>query len=122
MSSRLLSSMKNPSLRRLKGTGLAWGFEFFKRLLDSLSDGYGGVWHPDDVTTKAVDGLGVNVVDPLVGRLPDDDPDPEREVGRHEVDEPEPSKQAKPLDNHGGVDKQKVHLQEGEQSLTFNLI
>ena len=88
----------------------------------SLSNGEGRVWDPDDVPAEAVDGVRVHVVDPLVGGLPDDDPDPEREVGRHEVDEPEPSKQAKPLDNHGGVDEQKVHLQEGEQSLTFNLI
>ena len=58
-------------------------------------------------------------MDPLVGRLPNHDPDPEAEVGRHQVDEPEPGEQPKPLDNDGGVHKQKMHLQEGEQSLKF---
>ena len=86
-------------------------------LLYSRSDGDGRVGDPDDVAAEAVDGLGVHVMDPLVGRLPDHDPDPEAEVGRHQVDEPEPGKQPEPLDNDGGVDEQKVHLQEGEQGL-----
>ena len=35
----------------------------------------GGVWNPDDILGEGVDGLCVDVVDPLVGRLPDNDPD-----------------------------------------------
>ena len=57
------------------------------------------------------------MVDPFVGRLPDDNSDPEREVGGHQVDEAEPGEQTEPLDNDGGVDKEEVHLEEGEQSL-----
>ena len=83
----------------------------------SLSNGEGRVWDPDDVPAEAVDGVGVDVVDPLVGGLPDDDADPEREVGGHQVDEPEPGEQAEPLHDHGRVDEQEVHLEEGEQSL-----
>ena len=59
------------------------------------------------------------MVDPLVGGLPDDDADPEREVGGHQVDEPEPGEQPEPLHDHGRVDEQEVHLEEGEQSLDF---
>ena len=89
-------------------------------MLYSRSDGDGRVGDPDDVTAEAVDGLGVHVVDPLVGGLPDDDPDPEAEVGRHQVNEAEPGKQTESLDNDGGVDKKKVHLQEGEQGLKYH--
>ena len=88
--------------------------------LYSRSDGDGRVGDPDDVTTEAVDGFGVHVVDPFVGGLPDHDPDPEAEVGRHQVDEAEPGKQPEPLHNDGGVHKQKVHLQEGKQSLNHH--
>ena len=90
------------------------------KTLYSRSDRDWRVGHPDDVAAEAVDGLGVHVVDPLVGRLPDHDPDPEAEVGRHQVDEPEPGEQTESLDNDGGVDKQKVHLQEGKQGLTYH--
>ena len=86
-------------------------------MFHSLSNGEGRVWDPDDVPAEAVDGVGVHVVDPLVGGLPDDDPDPEREVGGHQVDEPEPGEQPEPLHDHGRVDEQEVHLEEGEQSL-----
>ena len=86
-------------------------------MFHSLSNGEGRVWDPDDVPAEAVDGVGVDVVDPLVGGLPDDDPDPEREVGGHQVDEPEPGEQPEPLHDHGRVDEQEVHLKEGEQSL-----
>ena len=37
----------------------------------------------------------VEVVDPLVGRLPDDGPDPQGQVGGHQVHEPEPGKEPK---------------------------
>ena len=86
-------------------------------MFHSLSNGEGRVWDPDDVPAEAVDGVRVHVVDPLVGGLPDDDPDPEREVGGHQVDEPEPGEQPEPLHDHGRVDEQEVHLEEGEQSL-----
>ena len=64
----------------------------------------------------------MNMMDPLVGGLPDDDPDPEREVGGHQVDEPEPGEQSEPLNNDGGVDEEEVHLEEGEQSLEKNIL
>ena len=56
-------------------------------------------------------------MDPLVGRLPDDDPDPESQVGGHQVNEPKSCKQSKSLHDDGGVDEQKVHLEEGEEGL-----
>ena len=60
------------------------------------------------------------MVDPLVGRLPDDNPDPERQVGGHQVDESKSREQSKPLHDDGGVDEQEVHLEEGEESLQEN--
>ena len=44
----------------------------------------------------------MNVVDPLVGGLPDDGPDPEREVGGHQVHEAEPREHPELLHNHLG--------------------
>ena len=38
----------------------------------------------------------VNVMNPLVGRLPDDSADPQSQVSRHQVHETETGKQAKP--------------------------
>ena len=57
------------------------------------------------------------MVDPLVGRLPDDCAHPEREVGCHEVHEAEPGKEAEAFDDDGRVDKEEMHLQEGEECL-----
>ena len=57
------------------------------------------------------------MVDPLVGGLPDDNPDPERQVGGHQVDESKSREQSKSLHDDGGVDEQDVHLKESEQSL-----
>ena len=42
----------------------------------------------------------MNVVDPLVGGLPDDGPDPEREVGGDEVHEAEAREHAELLHDH----------------------
>ena len=42
----------------------------------------------------------VNVVNPLVGGLPDDGPDPQGEVGGHEVHEAEAGEHAELLDYH----------------------
>ena len=42
----------------------------------------------------------VYVVDPLVGRLPDDGPDPEGQVRGHHVHEPEAGHQAEALHNY----------------------
>ena len=47
------------------------------------SDSDRRVWDSNDVAAEAVDGLGVHVMDPLVGRLPNHNPDPEAEVCRH---------------------------------------
>ena len=85
--------------------------------LNLLSICNGRVWNSDDILGEGIDGLSVDVVDPLIGGLPDHDPDPEREVGGHQVDEPEPGEQSEPLNNDGGVDEEEVHLEEGEQSL-----
>ena len=82
-----------------------------------LSKGQWRVRNPDDVLAEGVDGLGVDVMDPLVGRLPDDDPDPESQVGGHQVNEPKSGEQSKSLHDDGGVDEQKVHLEEGEEGL-----
>ena len=42
----------------------------------------------------------VEVVDPLVGRFPDDGPYPKCQVGCDKVHEAEASKEAEPLDDH----------------------
>ena len=70
----------------------------------------GRVWDLDDLLAECVDGVSVNMMYPLIGRLPDDNSDPESKVGGHQVDETEPGKQPKPLNNHGRVDKEEVHL------------
>ena len=57
------------------------------------------------------------MVDPLVGRLPDDCAHPEGEVRCHEVHEAEPGKEAEAFDDDGRVDKEEMHLQEGEECL-----
>ena len=89
---------------------------------DFYSKRNGRIWNSYDVFAEVVDGLSVDVVDPLVGRLPDNNPDPEGQVCGHEMNKSKSCKQSKSFNNHGGVDEQKVHLKEGEQSLTFNLI
>ena len=45
----------------------------------------------------------VDCVDPLVGRLPDDGPDPQGEVGGHQVHEAEAGEQAEALDYNLGM-------------------
>ena len=60
------------------------------------------------------------MVDPLVGRLPDNNPDPEGQVCGHEMNKSKSCKQSKSFNNHGGVDEQEVHLEEGEESLQEN--
>ena len=42
----------------------------------------------------------MNMMDPLVGGLPDDRPDPEREVGGHKVHEAEPREHPELLHYH----------------------
>jgi hypothetical protein len=42
------------------------------------------------LTFDAEKAVGVHVVDPLAGTLPDDSPHPERQVCRHQVNKPEP--------------------------------
>ncbi len=59
----------------------------------------------------------IDVMQPLVGRLPHDGPDPEGEVRGHEVHETETRKEAETLDDHLRVDEEEVHLEEGEERL-----
>ena len=75
------------------------------------------VGNADNPVIKTIDALSVDVMDPLVGRLPDDGPHPQRQVGRHQMDESKPSEQAKSLNDDRWVDKKEMHLQEGEESL-----
>ena len=112
-----MNNIREKSVRKEKYLGKTYRkkLKFYSR-----SDGDRRVWDPDDVAAEAVDGLCVHVMDPLVGRLPNHDPDPEAEVGRHQVDESKPGEQPKPLDNDGGVHEQKVHLQESKQSLKYH--
>ena len=117
MSPRLLSSMKKLSLLRL--------IKIFRnrptiKLSFLLSKRDRRIWNSNHVLAEVVDGLGVDVVDPLVGGLPDNNPDPEGQVGGHQVNKSKSSKQSKPFNNDGGVDEQEVHLQEGEESLPEN--
>ncbi len=42
------------------------------------------------LTFDAEKAVGVHVVDPLAGALPDDGPHPQRQVCRHQVNKPEP--------------------------------
>ena len=117
MSPRLLSSMKKLSLLRL--------IKIFRnrptiKLSFLLSKRDRRIWNSNHVLAEVVDGLGVDVVDPLVGGLPDNNPDPEGQVGGHQVNKSKSCKQSKPFNNDGGVDEQEVHLQEGEESLPEN--
>ena len=109
-----MNNIREKSVRKEKYLGKTYRkkLKFYSR-----SDGDRRVWDSNDVAAEAVDGLCVHVMDPLVSRLPNHNPDPEAEVGRHQVDEPKPGEQPKPLDNDGRVHEQKVHLQEGKQSL-----
>ena len=75
------------------------------------------IWNSNDVLAEVVDGLGVDVVDPLVGGLPDNNPDPEGQVGGHEMNKSKSGKQSKSLNDDSRVDEQEVHLEEGEESL-----
>lgn len=52
----------------------------------------------------------VDVVDPLVSRLPYDGPDPQAQVGRHQVHEAEPGEEAEPLHDH--LEQKYVAIQE----------
>ena len=79
-----------------------------------LSKRDGRIWNSDDVLAEAVDGLSVHVVDPLVGRLPDNNSDPECQICGNEMNKSKSCKQSKSLHNDGGVDEQEVHLKEGK--------
>ena len=60
------------------------------------------------------------MVDPLVGRLPDNNSDPECQICGNEMNKSKSCKQSKSFNNDGGVDEQEVHLEEGEESLQEN--
>ena len=77
-------------------------------------------WRGWDQNAPALNGLVVVCIDmmnPLISRLPDYGSDPEAEVGSDQVDEAEPSEEAEPLHDDLGVDEEEVHLEEGEESL-----
>ena len=60
-------------------------------------------------------------MNPFIGGLPDDNPDPQGQVGGHEMNKSKSCKQSEPLNNDGGVDEQEVHLEEGEESLQYGV-
>ena len=112
--------MKKLSLLRLiKNIICRHNLEIFP-LLYILSKRNRRIWDSNDVLAEVVDGLSVDVVDPLVGGLPDDNPDPQGQVGGHQMNKSKSCKQSKPLHDDGGVDEQEVHLEEGEESLQEN--
>ena len=59
-------------------------------------------------------------MNPFIGGLPDDNPDPQGQVGGHEMNKSKSCKQSETFNNDGGVDEQEVHLEEGEESLQEN--
>ena len=65
----------------------------------SIPDGHRSVGHSDDISveTDLGDGLGVDVVDPFVGRLPDDRSHPEGKVRCHKVHESKPERELKAI-------------------------
>ena len=79
------------------------------------------IWDPNDILAEAVNGLRVDVMYPFIGRLPYYNPDPESQIGGHQVNKSESSEQTKSLDNNCGIDEEEVHLQKCEQSLGFSV-
>lgn len=69
------------------------------------------------MATLWFDALPVHMMNPLVGRLPNDGPDPQGQVGGHQVHESESGKQSEPFHYHLRVDKEEVHLEKGEEGL-----
>ena len=88
-----------------------------KEPFNLLSKSNWGVWYSDDLLAECVDRIGVDMMYPFVGRFPDDDSDPERKVCCNQMDKSKSCKQSKSFHNDRRINKEKMHLEEGEESL-----